>query len=124
MRAIGSFQGRDRRVQLFTRLEQLVTELRTSSHFAAVVVDGSFVTAKQAPADIDLVIALRRDHDWNADLGPSDYALVSRPAVRRRFGFDVLLATDGDGDYERYVEFFGPIREDASVRKGMLRIEL
>jgi hypothetical protein len=97
----GSFQGSDRRVQLFTRPEQLVTALRKSSHFAAVVVDGSFVTAKRAPADIDLIIALRRDHNWNADLGPSDYALVSRPALRRRFGFDVLLAADGDEDYER-----------------------
>ena len=120
----GSFDGSDRRIQLFARLEQLVTDLRKSRRFAAVVVDGSFVTAKRMPEDIDLIVALRRDHDWNADLGPSDYALVSRLALRRRFGFDVLLATDGGGDYERYVEFFGRVREDAVVRKGMLRIEL
>jgi hypothetical protein len=50
-------------------------------------------------------------------------ALVSRLALRRRFGFDVLPATDGGGDYERYVEFFGRVREDTVVRKGMLRIE-
>ena len=120
----GSFQSSDRRVQLFSQLKQLVTQLSKSGRFAAVVVDGSFVTAKPNPEDIDLIVALRRDHDWNADLGPSDYALVSRPALRRKFGFDVLLATDGGGDYEGFVEFFGRVREDASVQKGMLRIEL
>ena len=120
----GSFDGSDRRIQLFTRLEKLVADLRKSGRFAGVVVDGSFVTAKRMPEDIDVIVALRRDHDWNADLGPSDYALVSRHALRRTFGFDVLFATDGGGDHERYVEFFGHLREDAVVRKGMLRIEL
>ena len=123
-RRFGSFQGSDRRVELFKRLELWVSELRRSGFFAAVVVDGSFVTAKQAPEDIDLIVVLRPDHDWTADLGPSDYALVLRPALRRRFGFDVLLATDGGGDYERYVEFFGRVREYVSMRKGLLRIEL
>ena len=123
-RRFGSFQGSDRRIQLFARLEQLVTELRRSGRFAALIVDGSFVTAKPTPEDIDLVVALRPDHDWNADLAPSDYRLVSRPVLRRRFGFDVLLATDGGGDYERFVEFFSRVREDAAVRKGMLRIAL
>ena len=120
----GTFQGSDRRIQLFARLEQLVAELRRSGRFAALIVDGSFVTSKSAPEDIDLVVTLRADHDWNADLGPSDYLLVSRPVLRRRFGFDVLLATDGGGDYERFVEFFSRVREDAAVRKGMLRIAL
>ena len=120
----GSFQGSDRRIQLFNQLHQLVGELSRSGRFATVIVDGSFVTAKPAPEDVDLIVVLRRDHDWNIDLGPSDYALVSRPAIRRRFGFDVLVATDGGSDYQRYVEFFGRVREDASVRKGILRIEL
>jgi len=120
----GSFQASDRRVQLFKRLEQLVVELRRSGRFAALVVDGSFVTAKPAPEDVDVIVVLHRDHDWTADLGPSDYALVSRPLLRRKFGFDVLLAAEGGADHERYVEFFGRVREDASMRKGMLRIKL
>ena len=53
-----------------------------------------------------------------------DYALVSRRAIRRRFGFDALVATEYGRDYERYIEFFGRVREDMRVRKGMLRIEL
>jgi hypothetical protein len=120
----GTFQSSDRRTRLFERLEQLVGEIRRSELFSAVIVDGSFVTAKAVPEDVDLIVALRPGHDWSADLGPRDYALVSRPTLRRRYGFDILLAMEGDTNYERYVEFFGRVREDASGRKGMLRIEL
>ena len=111
-------------MRLFELLTQLVAELRRSGRFSAIVVDGSFVTSKPAPEDIDVILALRADHDWIADLNPSDYALVSRAALRRRFGFDALLASDGGEDYARYVEFFGRVRDDASARKGMLRINL
>jgi hypothetical protein len=120
----GSFQDSDRRIQLFNRLEQLLMELRKSGCFAAVVIDGSFVAAKRMPEDVDLIVVLPQDHDWTADLSPSDYALVSRSTLRRRFGFDVPLAAGGGSSYERYVEFFGRVREDASARKGMLRIQL
>jgi hypothetical protein len=120
----GIFQSSDRRPGLFARLKQLVAELRRSELFSAVIVDGSFVTAKVAPEDIDLIVTLRPGHNWLAVLRPNDYALVSRPKLHRRYGFDVLIAMDGDKNNERYVEFFGRVREDASVRKGMLRIVL
>ena len=92
----GAFSGSDRRVNLFSRLVQLVNELRRSGRFFAVIIDGSFVTAKTVPEDIDLIVVLHREHDWKADLSVSDYALVSRPTLRRRFGFDVFLAIEGD----------------------------
>jgi len=120
----GRFQDSDRRVNLFTRLEQLVADLRQCRLFRAVVIDGSFVTKKPAPQDIDVIVVLPRNHNWSADLKPADYNLVSRRALRRRFGFDVLLAVDGNQEYKGYVEFFSRVREDASIRKGMIRIEL
>ena len=52
----------------------------------------SFVTAKPAPNDIDVVSVLRPGHDFERDLPMSQYALVSRAALHRRFGFDVIVA--------------------------------
>lgn len=120
----GAFRESERRVQLYGRLEQLAASLRGSHLFLAVIVDGSFVTAKLQPEDIDLIVVLHRSHDWAADLSASDYALFSRPALRRKFQFDVLFAAEGGADYERYIEFFGRVRDAASARKGMVRINL
>ena len=120
----GSFRLSDQRPRLFSALLELVAELRRSDLFAAVVLDGSFVTEVAAPNDIDLILVLKRTHDWKRDPAMHEYNVLSRSRLRRRFGFDAFLAVDGDIDYGEMVEFFGGVRDNPDVRKGMLRIEL
>ena len=120
----GGFQQRDRRPHLFTRLEELVTAMAGSGLFESVLVDGSFVTAKPAPNDVDLLAVLKAGHDFEQDLPVSDYALVSRSILRRRFGFDVVVVEGNSIVYETYIEFFGRVREAPDLRKGILRLRL
>jgi hypothetical protein len=54
----GKFQGSDHRLRLFTRLQELFEGMQRSGLFEALLVDGSFVTAKPAPHDIDPVAVL------------------------------------------------------------------
>src|SRR5450432_1398946 len=56
----GKFNQTDRRVALFERLERLVAEVRATGLVQAVIVDGSFVTIKPAPQDVDIILALGR----------------------------------------------------------------
>jgi len=88
----GAFHDSNQRPRLFARLEEFISALRQSGLFEELLVDGSFVTAKPSPNDIDLVAVLRSGHDFERDLPMSEYALVSRTHLRRRFGFDVILA--------------------------------
>lgn len=120
----GNFQGSDRRPALFAALEELVGDLKKSSLIVALVVDGSFVTSKAAPNDVDVLIVLGKGHDWQADLTAGDYALLSRNRLRRRFGFDVLVAEDGSELYWKYVRFYSQSRELPQAAKGILRIAL
>ena len=55
----GAFRGSDRRVRLFSKLREMVEVLKGSGFFEILVVDGSFVTAKEAPNDVDLIAVLR-----------------------------------------------------------------
>lgn len=120
----GGFQGSDRRPQLFAKLDELIGELRKSSLIVALVVNGSFVTRKATPNDVDVLIVLGTGHDWQADLTPGDYALLSHSRLRRRFGFDVLVAEDRSELYWKYVRFYSQSRELPPAAKGVLRIEL
>jgi len=120
----GCFQGSDRRPQLFTKLEDLVGDLKKSSLIVALVIDGSFVTGKTAPNDVDVLTVLGTGHDWQADLTPGDYTRLSHNLFRRRFGFDVLVAEDGSELYLKYVRFYSQSRELPLATKGVLRIEL
>ena len=56
----GSFQGSDRRPQLWARFVEFVNETRAVGLVRALLVDGSFVTAKPDPNDIDLTWSYRR----------------------------------------------------------------
>ena len=120
----GNFQGTDRRPRLLDRLRELVVALQRSGLFEALLVDGSFVTDKAAPNDVDLIAVLRPGHDFERDLPMSEYALVSCAMLRRRFGFDVMVAESGSALYETYVEFFSRVREAPDLRKGILRLRL
>ena len=120
----GVFRGSDQRPRLFARLEELALLMRSSGLFQALILDGSFVTAKPVPNDIDLVAVLKSGHDFERDLRMSEYALVSRTLLRRRFGFDVILAEPDSPLYRTYVEFFSRVREVPDARKGLLRLRL
>ena len=122
--AFGMFQESDRRTKLFERLEDLVTEARKSALFEMIIVDGSFVTDRPSPNDVDLIAVLRPGHDFERDLPVSEYALLSRTLLRRRFGFDVLVAEAGSRLHDTYVDFFGRVRENPALRKGLLRVRL
>jgi len=69
--------------------------LRQTRMFVAIVINGSFMMAIPEPNDIDLILILPSDHDWNRDVRPDEYILLIRRRLWQRFGFDVFLVVDG-----------------------------
>jgi hypothetical protein len=118
----GRFQRTDRRPTLFSKLSAYLAEVRASGLVVAVIVDGSFVTAKDEPSDIDLILVLRPDHDDQAELRPFEYNALSKPRVRRRFRFDVVSAREGSDEYEESVGFFQLVRGRSDLRKGVIKV--
>ena len=120
----GTFKSSDRRPNLFRKLEPFVSELRRRGTAKALVVNGSFATAKSDPNDIDLVLVLPQGHDFTGDVTPDEYNLLSKRWVRRTFGFDMFVAEDESQEYERYTRFFQDVRNQPGESKGVLRVEL
>ena len=120
----GKFQESDRRPRLFGKLLELIEAMRRTGLFVKVVIDGSFVTAKADPNDIDLIAVLRPEHDFERELSMSEYALLSRSLLQRRFGFDVIVAESRSAVYDTYVEFFSRVREAPNLRKGLVELKL
>lgn len=120
----GTFQSMDRRPRLYRQLRAFLEEARSTNLFVAIIVNGSFVTNKPDPGDIDLILVLPNDYDVSADLRPVEYSILSKRRVRRRHGFDILVARENAHEYEQYVGYFQEVRGQPSVRKGILRIRL
>lgn len=120
----GVFQGSSRRPELFARLAEYMADAKASGIVVSVVIDGSFVTGKREPNDIDLILELTAAHDFSADLNPTEYNVVSKRAVHRRFGFDLLVARAGSSEYLRWTEFFQQVRLEPGRRKDILRVRI
>jgi hypothetical protein len=118
----GRFQRTDRRLDLFSKLSLFLAEVRASGLVEAIIVDGSFVTEKDEPSDIDLILVLRPDHDYDADPKPFEYNVVSKRRVRRRFRFDVVSAREGSDEYEQSVNFFQGVKGRSGLRKGVVKV--
>jgi hypothetical protein len=67
----GQFQRTDQRCRLMDRLEAFIQECRATGFVRSMMVDGSFVTAADAPNDIDLILVLDEHHDFSPIFGHS-----------------------------------------------------
>jgi len=123
-KTFGTFNSNDRRPNLFKNLEAFVVTLRLNGVAKAVVVNGSFTTAKADPNDIDMVLVLPQGHDFAADLSPDEYNCLSNKRVKKKFGFDMFVAEDESQEYERYTRFFQDVKNQPGESKGVLRVEL
>ena len=117
--AFGRFQESDRRTILFRRLVEYIAELRSLGHAQEVLLDGSFVSAKASPGDIDLIVVYPEAFNFSANLTPAEYNTIERRRVRRIYGFDVVPVTAGSADLEVWRGYFSRLPSRRNFRKGL-----
>jgi hypothetical protein len=121
----GRFQKTDRRVQLFTKLCALVQEEQRAGIAIEIFIDGSFVTDKATPGDIDLVLVVPAEYRSGGDLPPFRYNAISKQHLRQRYQFDVFVARQNSSLYNQQLDFFQhDSRLPSGNTKGILRIKL
>lgn len=85
-------------------------------------VDGSFVTAKSDPEDVDAVVWIPADFGSRVDRGDLEAVELDSMLVTRRP--EELFAAEDRRDWEEWIEFFGRTRESDGRRKGIVEIAL
>ena len=126
----GGFQRTNQRIRLTERLRSYIEEARTAGIATAVIIDGSYVSQRDEPNDIDLILVLRLGHDATAELRPFRYNILSKRMVRKTYGFDVVAVINQGREYHKAIEYFSRVRPEDEhpytnrPRKGLLRILL
>lgn len=115
----GSPTRRRRRPALRLRLW---VELARQIGGRRLLIDGSFVTAKENPNDIDAVILLPPDFQEQIERG-IDPALELEEILITRLPEEIFAAED-ETDWNEWVEFFSRTREADERRKGLVEIIL
>jgi hypothetical protein len=110
-----------RRRRLALRLRRWV-ELARAVGARRLLVDGSFVTAKADPHDVDAVILLPPDFQQQVEAGFEPALELEGMLLTRRP--EEVFAAEDDADWDEWVEFFGRTREADGRRKGLVEVEL
>src|SRR4051794_20436335 len=98
------FQTSDRRLRLYRQLAEYVDKAWDSLAVRALVIDGSFVTDKAEPRDIDLIAVVSAALLEEPSLSPHVYNVISKRRVRKKFDFDLFVVRDGSEELQRYIE--------------------
>lgn len=115
----GSLNARRRR--LAVRLRRWI-ELAQKVGAKRLLLDGSFVTAKEEPNDIDAVVFLPQDFGHQVQRG-GEPALELEHMLLTRHPEEIFAAED-EADWNDWVEFFSRTREADGRRKGLVEVDL
>lgn len=110
-----------RRRRLVIRIQHWV-ELAGRVGALRLLVDGSFVTDKADPDDIDAVILLPANFQEQIEQG-IEAALELEEMILTRRPEEVFAAED-ETDWNEWVEFFSRTREADGRRKGLVEVRL
>lgn len=110
-----------KRRQLVLRVRRWV-ELSRAVKATRLFIDGSFITAKPEPNDVDAVVLLPEDFEKQITAG-SDAATEFEEMLLTRRPEEIFAAEDAR-DWDEWVEFFSRTRELDGRRKGLVEIEL
>jgi hypothetical protein len=115
---------RECRSRLFFRLCDYLNEFRRTGLPGWLLIDGSFVTGKPKPGDIDLVVVLPASHDFSQELRPIEYNVLSKRRVRQNgYPFDLFVVAEGSTQYQEVVRFFHQVKDRPELTKGFLRVK-
>lgn len=110
-----------RRRRLVLRLQRWI-ELSRRTGAIRLLVDGSFVTAKESPNDIDAVVLIASDFEQHVSQGMVA-ALELEEMLLTRYPEEIFAAEDV-GDWNDWVEFFSRTRESDGRSKGLIEVQL
>jgi len=121
-RRFGTFNGSDMRVHLFQRLVAFLQVVRRWGNADEILIDGSFVTDKQRPTDIDIILVYRRGFDLQSEVRPEEYSLINKTRAKRMWGFDVKPVTADSPEKDKWMGYFSRDTRTGVEGKGLLRI--
>ena len=113
--------GNLRRRRLALRLRRWV-ELARQIGARRLLLDGSFVTAKPDPEDVDAVVFL--PHNFVQEIERGEEAALELEGMLLSRQPEELFAAEDEADWLAWVEFFSRTREPDRRRKGLVEIRL
>jgi hypothetical protein len=117
---VSQFQSSSSRKQLMNSLKLFYAKWKAFPHFDRMVLDGSFVTNKENPNDIDLIVVLKPSVLHDPMSGAFVGQMSDRASIKHQYSIDAFPVIDEGTEYNDWVSYF--IVDRQSNVRGLLVI--
>lgn len=113
-----------RRKKLFDNFCKYLNKIRDLGISGHIVVNGSFVTSKAEPGDIDMVLVLDENFTISDDMTQDEYEALSQDHAFYEYELHLFVGFENDESSEEWIALFSGVREDPDMRKGLLKVKI
>ena len=114
--------GTNQRRRLIGQLRDYAQRLHGAWGGVRVIIDGSFITSKEAPNDVDVVVLIN-ELGLKGPPGPHQNSTIERRYVNLWYSEEIdLKVAYTDADADKWSAFFTQVKEATDKRKGLLRV--
>jgi hypothetical protein len=127
------FCSNERRRELVQKLTSYITNLHRVGITGWIILDGSFVTSKELPGDIDIILVLVENQQYSISTPVSqiDQTLLKTEYVKKNFELHLFVGFTDSGSESGLddiangmVEFFKGVRNNPTTKKGLLKVKI
>jgi hypothetical protein len=114
--------GTNQRRRLVGHLRDYTLRLHSAWGRVRVIVDGSFITSKEAPNDVDIIVLVNELGLTRAP-GPLQSSTIDRKYVNLWYSEEIdLKVAYTDAEADKWSDFFAQVKAATDKRKGLLRV--
>ena len=117
------FGTNERRNSLIDNLCEYIQNVKDFGLDGHIIIDGSFVTVKEHPGDIDIIFEVGASYDLEAPLTMLETNILSKRYVMDKFELHLFVAPNED-TAKHWRSFFSRIKGNEHTKKGLLRIAI
>lgn len=119
-----TFGNNNCRRELIDKLNEYISKVKQVGIKGWLIINGSFVTSKDNPNDIDVVLIIKGNYPLSSNITQEEYEIISPNIVKRNYKIHLFIRINGNPNSNDMIEFFSGVREDPNFKKGILRIAL
>jgi predicted nucleotidyltransferase len=117
--------NKDIRRELYNKLIELITSIkRTDIPCYHLLIDGSYVTNKEEPSDIDIAIICDSEFS-NMDVSQDQLEVLNSDIIKEKYGFNMFQVFYESESLRNIIEFYQEMEyPNDHLQKGILRVRI